>query len=122
MLQVVSWVRLRCDQCAEILMSRTGDTGHPSAHAAHTEATAAGWRDDPGGRWWCSACAVVLACQDWGHEFTEWRRALAPGGFYRYCQRCCLHERCAPGEHPLTVSQDLDEGDLDGGVAVGEVA
>jgi hypothetical protein len=102
MLQVLMCVGIQCDQCGDILDSPEGEPGHGSEHAACVAAKARRWRGDPGGRWWCSACALVLTCQDRGHEFTQWRPSPRGEGAYRYCQRCCVLERRGPNESPLT--------------------
>jgi hypothetical protein len=102
MLQVVMSVWVHCDQCGNILDAPGGEPGHLSERAACVAAWAAGWRGELGGRWWCSACALVLTCQRRGHEFTKWRRAPRGGSWSRCCQRCCLLERRGPGENPLT--------------------
>jgi hypothetical protein len=128
MLQVVMWVRVQCDQCGDVLDAPEGEPDYSSERAACVAARA-GWRGDPGGRWWCSACALVLACQERGrgHEFTGWRISARTGGAYRYCRVCCEQERRGPGQSPLTPPGhfDLDshlDRNLDGVLVVGEVA
>lgn len=102
MLQVVICVRVQCDQCGHILDTPEGEPGHLSERAACVAARTARWRGELGGRWWCSACALMLTCQRRDHEFTQWRRTPRGGGWSRYCQRCCVLERRAPGTNPLT--------------------
>jgi hypothetical protein len=92
MLQLLTCVIIRCDQCGD-------SPGHQAHHltedAALDAAAAQGWRLGPAGRLWCSACATVLICEAEGHEFSAWRHPLTAEGQpalseYRHCQRCCL--------------------------------
>jgi hypothetical protein len=123
MLQVVMCVWVQCDQCGDILDALEGEPGHVNERAAYVAARARGWRGDPDGRWWCSACALVLTCQRRGHEFTQWRRAhRGGGGWSRRCQRCCVLERRSPDQSPLTPHHPDHVGDGVGVLVMGEVA
>jgi hypothetical protein len=98
MLQVHTCVSVHCDQCGEPL-GGPGALGHyPNEDAALNAAAMQRWRVYPGGRLRCSSCALALACEVEGHEFTEWRHPrtergeLLGGSQYRHCRRCCVCE------------------------------
>jgi hypothetical protein len=92
MLQLLTCVIIRCDQCGD---SPGSEAHHLTEDAALDAAAAQGWRIGPGGRLWCSACAPVLICEAEGHEFSAWHHPITADGQpalseYRHCQRCCL--------------------------------
>jgi hypothetical protein len=103
MLQVHTCVSVHCDQCEDSLGGAGSEAHYPTEDAALDAAAAAGWLIGPGGHLWCSACGPVLTCEAEGHEFSEWHDQVTldghlaggtyrPGGAYRHCRRCCLHE------------------------------
>lgn len=92
MLQLRTYVILRCDQCGD---SPSSQARYATEDAALDAAAAEGWRIATDARLWCSACATVLTCEAEGHEFGPWRLPITSDGQlalsqYRHCQRCCL--------------------------------
>lgn len=97
MLHVHTCVSVHCDQCRDALGGPLFETHYRTERAALSAATAEGWRAGSGRRLLCSACAPVLTCEVWGHEFSAWRHPVLPEGQpalseYRHCWRCCRHE------------------------------
>ncbi|MGH4017931.1 MAG: hypothetical protein ACRDT0_01530 [Pseudonocardiaceae bacterium] len=118
MLQTHACVSAGCDQCDQACWS---DWDYQPHWDSETEALADlaghGWRVEDGQppRMLCRTCAVVVACEAAGHDFTDWQRCrcvqrlskhpAGPGGVcgvqFRYCARCWLHEsRPAPTGAP----------------------
>jgi hypothetical protein len=97
MIQLHTCVSVHCDQCGDALGSPTVQAHYPTERAALNAATTHGWRAGSGGRLLCSACAPILTCELWGHEFSAWRHPILADGRpapseYRHCWRCCRHE------------------------------
>jgi hypothetical protein len=97
MLQVHTCLSVHCDQCGDALGSPLVEAHYRTENTARNATAAEGWRDGPGRRLLCSACAPILTCEIWGHEFSAWRHPVTPSGQpgpseYRHCWRCCRHE------------------------------
>ncbi len=122
MLQTLTCVSVRCDQCGDSPHSPDPDLEpHWSTEdAALAAAASLGWYVGADGelpRLWCRDCQTVLRCQARGHEFTRWRRCRCeqlvpahrggPGGLcameLRYCVRCSVLESRPLPEEPGVV-------------------
>ncbi len=105
MFQVRTCVSVHCDRCGDALGAPLVEEHYRTENVARDAATAHGWRVGSNSRLLCSACAPVLACEVWGHEFSAWRHPVTPAGQpapneYRHCWRCCRHESRPAQNHP----------------------
>lgn len=104
MIQVHICVSVHCDHCGDPLGSPEFEAHYRTERAALSAATTQRWQAGSGGRLMCSACAPILTCETWGHEFSAWRHPITAAGQpapseYRHCWRCCrIESRPATGE------------------------